>query len=62
MLLGSPTFFIKEILDKEDYCIDLKTWLLNYTNFPKIFVNFENEKEKELAKAFGATVISYFDL
>ncbi|ABS76926.1 peptidase M14 [Coxiella burnetii] len=50
--------FTKEILDKADYCIDLQTGLLNHTNLPQICVNFENEKAKELAKAFGAPVIS----
>ncbi len=58
MLLGSPIFFTKEILDKADYCIDLKMGLLNQTNFLQIYVNFENGKAKELAKAFGAPMIS----
>jgi len=53
--------FVTEIFSKADMCIDLQTGFMNYTNLPQIYVNFESEKEKELASAFNAPVISNMD-
>lgn len=50
--------FTQEILSKADYCIDLQTEYINYTNLPQIYVDFEDDKAKELAKSFNAPVIS----
>ena len=50
--------FGTEILAKADGCIHLQTGLVNYTSLPQIYVNFNDEKAKQLAKVFGAPVIS----
>jgi hypothetical protein len=50
--------FVAEIFDKADYYIDLQTGHMNYSNFPQVYVNFEDETSKSLAKAFNTPVIS----
>lgn len=49
--------FVKEIFNQADVCIDLRTGFLNYSNLPRIDVDFEDESAKELAVAFNAPVI-----
>ncbi len=50
--------FNKSILTLADYVIDLQTGPLNYSNFPQIFIDFNNKKERELALACTAPIIS----
>lgn len=50
--------FIDEIFDKADYCIDLQTGFINYSNLPQIYINYQDEKAKQLATSFNAPVIS----
>jgi predicted deacylase len=50
--------FCEQILKKADYCIDLQTAELNFTNLPQVFVNSDNGQAKELAQHFGVPVIS----
>lgn len=50
--------FSTEIFEKADYCIDLRTGSINYTNLPQIYCNFEDKEAKKLAEIFGAPVIS----
>ncbi len=50
--------FTSEIFNKADACIDLQTGFINYTNLPQIYVNFNDEEAKTLAKTFNAPVIS----
>ncbi len=50
--------FTKEIFSKADYCLDLQTGFINCTNLPQIYVNFQDERAKALAKVFNAPVIS----
>ncbi|OGO93877.1 MAG: peptidase M14 [Coxiella sp. RIFCSPHIGHO2_12_FULL_42_15] len=50
--------FVNEIFSKADVCIDLQTGFINYSNLPQIYVNFNDEKSKQLAKAFNAPIIS----
>lgn len=50
--------FISEIFSKADYCIDLQTGFINYSNLPQIYVDYTNEKAKKLAENFNAPVIS----
>lgn len=64
---GSPTgshaarlahIFCEQIFSLADYCIDLQTGWLNYSNLPQIFISEDNEVELEFARAFAAPVIS----
>jgi predicted deacylase len=50
--------FISEIFDKADYCVDLQTGFVNYSNLPQVYINYANEKAKNLAITFNAPVIS----
>ncbi len=50
--------FTSEVFAKADVCIDLQTGFLNYSNLPQVFINFEDEHAKALAKVFNAPVIS----
>ena len=50
--------FTSEIFDKADYCIDLQTGFINYSNLPQIYVNYADENAKKLAASFNAPVIS----
>lgn len=49
---------VTEILSKADICIDLQTGLLNYTNFPQIYVDVEDDTARQLAEQFKTPVIS----
>ncbi len=49
--------FLKEIVMKAEYGIDLHTGALNRTNLPQIRANLNDAKTLELAKAFGAPVV-----
>lgn len=49
--------FMKEIVAKSDYGIDLHTGSFHRNNFPHIRANLNDENTLELAKAFGAPVI-----
>lgn len=53
--------FATEIFSKADYCIDLQTGFLNYSNFPQVYINFADEQAKHLATIFSAPVISNID-
>lgn len=47
-----------EILKKADYCIELQTGGLNHNILPQVYCNFDNQKTKELAKAFQSPVVT----
>ena len=49
--------FIKEVVSKADYGIDMHTGALNRSNLPQIRANLDDEKTLEFANAFGAPVI-----
>lgn len=50
--------FTSEIFQKADACVDLQTGFINYTNLPQVYINFDDEQAKSLAKTFNAPVIS----
>lgn len=50
--------FTSEVFSMADVCIDLQTGFINYSNLPQVYVNFEDERAKELASVFNAPVIS----
>lgn len=50
--------FLQNIFDLADYCIDLRTGFLNYTNLPQVFITPGDDKGKMMAEAFEAPVIS----
>ncbi len=49
--------FIKEIVSKADYGIDLHTGAINRSNLPQIRANLNDAPTLEIAQAFGAPVI-----
>ena len=49
--------FIKEVVTKADYGIDLHTGAINRANLPQIRANLDDEHTLEIARAFGAPVI-----
>jgi predicted deacylase len=49
--------FIKEVVTKADFGIDLHTGAINRANLPQIRANLDDEHTLEIAKAFGAPVI-----
>ncbi len=49
--------FVKQIVSKADFGIDLHTGALNRTNLPQVRANLDDEKTVELARVFGAPVI-----
>lgn len=49
--------FVREIVSKADFGIDLHTGALNRTNLPQVRANLDDEKTMELARVFGAPVI-----
>lgn len=49
--------FIREIVSKADFGIDLHTGALNRTNLPQIRANLADARTLELAREFGAPVI-----
>ena len=49
--------FIKEVVSKADYGIDLHTGAINRANLPQIRANLDDEPTLEIAQAFGAPVI-----
>ena len=49
--------FIEEIVSKAEYGIDLHTGAINRSNLPQIRANLGDERNLELARAFGAPVI-----
>ena len=49
--------FIKEIVSKADFGIDLHTGALNRSNLPQIRANLDDATTLEMATAFGAPVI-----
>jgi predicted deacylase len=49
--------FVKQIVSKANYGIDLHTGALNRTNLPQVRANLDDEKTVELARIFGAPVI-----
>lgn len=53
--------FSAEIFSKADYCVDLQTGFINYSNLPQVYVHFEHDKAKDLAVSFNAPVISKLD-
>jgi predicted deacylase len=54
--------FIKEIVSKADYGIDLHTGAINRANLPQIRANLGEKQTMEIARAFGAPVIIDSDL
>lgn len=50
-------FFTNEILPQIDYGLDFHTGGASRNNFPQIRAAFENPKEMELAKVFGAPLV-----
>jgi predicted deacylase len=49
--------FVKQIVSKADFGIDLHTGALNRTNLPQVRANLDDEQTVELARVFGAPVI-----
>ena len=49
--------FMREIVEKADYGIDLHTGALNRRNLPQIRANIDDDRTLELAKVFGAPVV-----
>jgi predicted deacylase len=49
--------FVKEILSKADFGIDLHTGAINRSNLPQVRANLDDAKTLEIAEAFGAPVI-----
>lgn len=49
--------FMKEVVSKSDYGIDLHTGAYNRCNYPQIRAKLEDKRNLELAKAFGAPVV-----
>lgn len=50
--------FVKEIFSHADICIDLQTGLLNHSNLPQIYTDFNDPRSKQLALQFHAPVVS----
>lgn len=51
--------FTTEIFSKADFCIDLQTGAMNYSNLPQIYVDFADKEARQLAHVFSAPVISH---
>jgi len=49
--------FIKEIVSKADYGIDIHTGAVNRSNLPQVRANLDDSRSLELARIFGAPVI-----
>jgi len=49
--------FVKEIIAKADYGIDLHTGAINRSNLPQIRANIDDQETLALAKAFGTAVV-----
>lgn len=49
--------FLKEIVSKADYGIDLHTGAMNRSNFPQIRANLDDKETSDLAHSFGAPVM-----
>ena len=49
--------FVREIVSKADFGIDLHTGALNRTNLPQVRANLDDDMTVELARVFGAPVI-----
>ncbi len=49
---------VNQVVCHADYCIDLQTGHLNYTNLPHIYIGQSNDQEKTLADSFSAPVVS----
>lgn len=54
--------FIKQIVSKADYGIDLHTGALNRSNLPQIRANLDDPATLEIAKVFGSPVIINSDI
>jgi len=54
--------FIKQIVSKADYGIDLHTGAINRSNLPQIRANLDDPETLEIAKAFGVPVIINSDI
>lgn len=54
--------FIKQIVSKAEYGIDLHTGAINRSNLPQIRANLDDPKTLEIADAFGAPVIINSDI
>ncbi len=50
--------FTQELIKMADFCIELDTGALNHNILPQVYCNFDNQKTKQLAKAFQAPVIT----
>lgn len=50
--------FAHEIFSLADYCVDLRTGSLNYSNLPQVFVTKGHSQDMDLAESFGAPVIA----
>jgi len=49
--------FVKQIVSKADFGIDLHTGAINRSNLPQIRANLDHEETADLAKVFGVPVI-----
>jgi predicted deacylase len=49
--------FMREIVEKADYGIDLHTGAINRSNLPQVRANIDDKETLELAKVFGAPVV-----
>jgi predicted deacylase len=49
--------FTKEIFNRADYCVNLTTGPVNYTNLPQVHIYSKDKKAMTLAKTFNAPVV-----
>ena len=54
--------FIKQVVSKADYGIDLHTGAINRSNLPQIRANLDDAETLEIAQAFGVPVIINSDI
>jgi hypothetical protein len=54
--------FIKQVVSKADYGIDLHTGAINRSNLPQIRANLDDPETLEIAQAFGVPVIINSDI
>ncbi len=54
--------FTQEIFSLADVCIDLQTGFLNHTNLPQVYVDFNNEKARQLSQTFNTPIISRINI
>lgn len=54
--------FMKEIVERADFGIDIHSALVNRTNLPQIRADFSNKKTLELGRLFGTPILMHSDV